>query len=96
MNMRKCITLVLLVEAVVTTTMGGEVEALSCWDKCMFVCGFKLNTKEFCTQKCLKQCHLPPLLPSQLSHYRTNRFDQTFLTTNTSAQRSVVFCVYAE
>ncbi|KAG7627731.1 hypothetical protein AtNW77_Chr3g0202671 [Arabidopsis thaliana] len=42
-----------------------EVEGLSCWDKCMFLCGLSLSSQKTCTDKCKKKCHISYVFPSQ-------------------------------
>ncbi|AEE78382.1 plant thionin family protein [Arabidopsis thaliana] len=61
MNMKKCIALMLV--AVVITTMGGEVESVSCEIKCMLKCGGLLVPENTCIEPCMRaQCHKPPRL----------------------------------
>ncbi|KAG7633668.1 hypothetical protein ISN44_As03g039530 [Arabidopsis suecica] len=61
-----------------------EVEGLSCWDKCMFLCGLSLSSQKTCTDKCVREILLASQnrwLNAQEVRSLFMRYDQFTLST---------------
>ncbi|OAP01569.1 hypothetical protein AXX17_AT3G42290 [Arabidopsis thaliana] len=82
MNMKNCIALMLV--AVVITTMGGEVESVSCEIKCMLKCGGLLVPENTCIEPCVREILLASQnrwLNAQEVRSLFMRYDQFTLST---------------